>query len=632
MQINVTSVNSATGTKDANSIHVDVEGDGDSSASSGSDDSVHRDTDAMQISTPHPQAKVQPPSATTIVTATKAPLSVHVNGTVTMSEDNSTAAGANGSTPAGASTTKDTDMIDAQTPANKSAAAATTAQHDGSAPTTVTALASSGPSATPIPSSSVNGSSRDAGRDRYESIRVLQASLFGQVQLATDHKLRCQVAIKVSHSPLANPKSNMTPAEKSAAGTPSDADSDGIASAHSKAGVAVLEDVRREARVLKLLLGGEESTAMAIEDIDDETCGFCPSLLRSLHLPKHGVPDKPGAMSIREQFMWSFTKGRRYIAKFFDEVETESYHYLISEFIANGDLFSVLTAQPQHKVSESVGRSWMYEMCASIRYLHAQSVAHLDLSLENVCLDGSGHCKLIDFGLASQHPLYQGAKRVMNADGVYPRNASKHLRLVNEPFQPSQCTCGPCTISNEELLAAAQRRQQKQNARFGFRVLPEESQSLKFLCRPICTRLHKPGKLGYLSPELYENVAWCAYKADVFALGVILYSILTGRPPFTRPDLEEDVWFRVIYSGEWLSPGIRSQAPARVYNNLSPEALSLIDAMIKPQHLRPTIDQVMRHEFLAPNAKSTAAPAPTNKPSGAADFKGMKSIKRSGSA
>jgi serine/threonine protein kinase len=432
---------------------------------------------------------------------------------------------------------------------------------------------------TPSVASSATSSSAQssAAGPRYKPIRTLQQSLFGQVQLAYDNHRHVSVAVKVSHAALVAPKSN--------APAPVDGAVDVTATARSQAGVSVLEDVRREARLLRLLLDSSQAP-MSTATIDGQSCGLSSALVEAINLPANAVanPTAANPLSIQQQFLDSISKGKKSIAAFYDEVEAESYHYLISEYVPGGDLFSVLTAQPQHKVSEGVARQWMYQLCCAVRFLHANSVAHLDLSLENICLDEKGAIRLIDFGLAAQHPAYSGDRAQRLADGSLQRNASNHIRLLRDAApQVGLCSCPACTTPAATLLEND----------VGLRAAAEAGvplSKLKFLCRPICQLVHKPGKLGYLAPELWANQCWDGYKHDCFGLGVILYSMLTGRPPFTRPDEHSDVWFRVLYSGQWLLPQVRSQQPAQIYAGLSPNALHLIDLLIKPQHFRPTID------------------------------------------
>lgn len=100
-----------------------------------------------------------------------------------------------------------------------------------------------------------------------------------------------------------------------------------------------------------------------------------------------------------------------------------------------------------------------------------------------------------------------------------------------------------------------------------------------------------------MSPELLSNQPWDAFKNDIFALGVILYSLLTGRPPFQQAD-SGDVWFSVIYSGSWLTPAIMNQPAAHVYTHLSTEARNLIDIIIKPQEKRPSCEIILNHPWL----------------------------------
>jgi len=308
-------------------------------------------------------------------------------------------------------------------------------------------------------------------------------------------------------------------------------------------------------------------------------------------------------LTLQQQYLASIEKGKKSIAAFYDEVEAESFHYLISEYVSRGDLFSVLTSQPNHKISESIGRQWFYSLCCSIRYLHAHSIAHLDLSLENICLDDNGNIKVIDFGLACQHPKYRGNRVSKTADGMPVRNVSNHIRLLSDnPQEQSSssssttsptsvtCNCPSCSKTSDELLRTDP-------------SILEATQhgvslsKLKYLCRPVCSKVHKPGKSGYMLPELYSGQCWDCYSQDIFALGVILYSMLTGRPPFTRPDINNDIWFKVIYTGQWLLPQVKSQAPASIYTCLSKEALDLINQLIKPQYQLPTIDQLIKHKW-----------------------------------
>ena len=48
--------------------------------------------------------------------------------------------------------------------------------------------------------------------------------------------------------------------------------------------------------------------------------------------------------------------------------------------------------------------------------------------------------------------------------------------------------------------------------------------------------MSKAGTPGYIAPEVFENKAYTE-KGDVFSLGVIFYSLVSGRSPFKGTDL-----------------------------------------------------------------------------------------------
>ena len=111
------------------------------------------------------------------------------------------------------------------------------------------------------------------------------------------------------------------------------------------------------------------------------------------------------------------------------------------------------------------------------------------------------------------------------------------------------------------------------------------------------------GTPGYLAPEFIRahKEGFRATKAcDIFSLGVILYILLVGFPPFTL--------------GQYNSHKSRAIVIARMYKNMlnekyefskwgwrniSPEAKNLVKSMLRAKpNDRPSIDQVLSHKWV----------------------------------
>ncbi|KAI1314602.1 hypothetical protein EDD11_001945 [Mortierella claussenii] len=90
------------------------------------------------------------------------------------------------------------------------------------------------------------------------------------------------------------------------------------------------------------------------------------------------------------------------------------------------------------------------------------------------------------------------------------------------------------------------------------------------------------GTINYASPEILKGEKYRAEAAEIWSLGILLYTILYGEVPFNDP-------VQAI-SGPYITPRVRS----------SSECLHLLNWMLaKSPERRATIDDVVSHPWLA---------------------------------
>jgi serine/threonine protein kinase len=181
-------------------------------------------------------------------------------------------------------------------------------------------------------------------------------------------------------------------------------------------------------------------------------------------------------------------------------------------------------------------------MASAVDFVHRRGIAHLDLSLENVLLDCDDTIKVCDFGMARR--LVCTAKEV--AAPTSPSSSSSLATAIVE--QKAAATT--------ELLSG------------------------------------KPGKIGYMAAEVYAGQAFDGYAADVWSLGVMLFMILTGIPPWKVP-CRSDERYRLITTGHL-------QELLHAWNTpIDTVPFDLLSHMLCPPSQRWTMQQVLTHAFVA---------------------------------
>lgn len=94
-------------------------------------------------------------------------------------------------------------------------------------------------------------------------------------------------------------------------------------------------------------------------------------------------------------------RGHPNVCKLLDFFEDREFYYLVMPRYGTGvDLFDYVESHPDGLPPNEI-RSLVGQLTDAVRFLHANGIVHRDIKDENVILDGTGRCQLIDFGSAA---------------------------------------------------------------------------------------------------------------------------------------------------------------------------------------------------------------------------------------
>ncbi|XP_036032661.1 LOW QUALITY PROTEIN: putative sperm motility kinase W [Onychomys torridus] len=90
----------------------------------------------------------------------------------------------------------------------------------------------------------------------------------------------------------------------------------------------------------------------------------------------------------------------RNIVNYFHVIDTSTKTYLIMEYVSGKDLDMFL--RDRNFLKEDEARPIFNQIVSGVHFLHQKRIAHRDIKLENVLIDGAGNVKLCDFGMSRE--------------------------------------------------------------------------------------------------------------------------------------------------------------------------------------------------------------------------------------
>ncbi|KAJ7147376.1 kinase-like domain-containing protein, partial [Mycena filopes] len=215
------------------------------------------------------------------------------------------------------------------------------------------------------------------------------------------------------------------------------------------------------------------------------------------------------------------------------------YFYLLTPWCAGKDLSSLLTSGRFFSAERT--RAYMVQLVLAVQTLHDMKVIHRDIKPANIFLTQDGNVILGDFGFAKQ-------------------------------FAPT------LTTGNQEPTEVS--FDVDPNASAGSFFKPTEDDES-------CTTRERCGTLHWMSPAQIAGTPY-SFDADVFALGVVMHQMTTGRLPFPYATTPEEL--RAAYA--------QDLATFRGEDGLDANAKELITGMLaRDVGGRLTLAEVKAHPY-----------------------------------
>lgn len=227
---------------------------------------------------------------------------------------------------------------------------------------------------------------------------------------------------------------------------------------------------------------------------------------------------------------------------------TEGHLYFVMEYVDGTDLYRLIH-KSKTRLEAKEALSLTVQICEAMQYAHQKGVVHRDIKPANVLVTKDGRAKLADFGLAMK------------------------------PADPDAVPQPP-----------------KPEVYFDAKHSPDVA-AMRFTAPGAAM-----GTPDYAAPEVYEGKA--DERSDIYALGIMLYEMLTGAPPkgyFQLPSSMAPVDHRVdqvVVKALEIDPGARYQK----VEEMKADVQAATQPLSKPPPQPPTQVRVQPKPPTQPNA------------------------------